>query len=155
MIVLKSRMNNLKKRIMKILDQIMRWDFGKSEPETVNREFGMTLAEYQGRAHQTSLPINTLLLTPNQVYAGLGLPNEAGEVGGLIKKAIRGDYGYDPADDEKFREKLAGEIGDCLWYVSEVARQFGFQLENIAKGNLEKLADRKSRGVLRGSGGDR
>lgn len=34
------------------------------------------LDEYQERSHQTALAINTFLLTPHQVYAGLGLGNE-------------------------------------------------------------------------------
>lgn len=76
-------------------------------------------------------------------------------MGGLIKKALRGDYGDDPANRLEFRLKLQGELGDVLWYLAEVCTQFGINLEDVAFGNIHKLKDRQGRGVLRGDGGDR
>lgn len=84
-------------------------------------------------------------------YVGLGL-GESGEVQGKIKKVIRDDGGV--VSDEK-RAAIAKELGDMLWYVSQTASEIGVSLDEIAEGNLNKLADRKSRGVLGGSGDDR
>lgn len=84
-------------------------------------------------------------------YVGLGL-GEAGEVQGKIKKIIRDDGGV--ISDEK-RAAIAAELGDLLWYVSQTASEIGVGLDDIAEGNLSKLASRKERGVLGGSGDDR
>ena len=84
-------------------------------------------------------------------YVGLGL-GESGEVQGKIKKIIRDDGGL--LSDDK-REAIAGELGDILWYVARTADEIGFDLDDIAQGNLDKLASRKERGVLQGSGDNR
>jgi NTP pyrophosphatase (non-canonical NTP hydrolase) len=56
--------------------------------------------------------------------------------------------------DER-REALARELGDVLWYLSQLATEADLDLETIAEDNLEKLLSRQERGVLRGSGDDR
>ena len=144
-----------------MMNKLKKWVSEKAGIEDAKRACAYALSktlglnDYQRRAHQTSLAINTFLLTPNQVYAGLGLGNEGGEVGGLIKKALRGDYGDDPANCLHFKQKLQAEIGDCLWYIAELSRQFDMDLEDVAFGNIRKLKSRQARGVLRGSGGER
>jgi NTP pyrophosphatase (non-canonical NTP hydrolase) len=50
---------------------------------------------------------------------------------------------------------LALELGDVLWYVSVLAGELGFDLQEVAKMNLQKLRDRRERGVLQGSGDNR
>lgn len=47
------------------------------------------------------------------------------------------------------------ELGDNLWYLSELADKLGLSLEEIAQENLDKLASRQERGVLRGEGDER
>jgi NTP pyrophosphatase (non-canonical NTP hydrolase) len=47
------------------------------------------------------------------------------------------------------------ELGDVLWFVSEMAYVLGLELEDIAQGNLQKLADRQQRNVLKGDGDER
>ncbi len=84
-------------------------------------------------------------------YLGLGL-GEAGEVQGKLKKIVRDDGGV--VTDSK-REALAGELGDVLWYVANLAGELGLGLEDIAQANLDKLNSRKERGVLAGSGDNR
>ena len=79
-----------------------------------------------------------------------GLAAEAGEVAGLISKGIRGDHmGMVSHDD------LVKEIGDVLWFVSQLATHMDIDLSEVAKINIAKLEDRKKRGTLRGSGDNR
>jgi NTP pyrophosphatase (non-canonical NTP hydrolase) len=85
-------------------------------------------------------------------YPALGLAGEAGEVAEHAKKAIRDDGG---AITDGRREQIARELGDVLWYVSQLASELGLELDAIARENLEKLFSRQSRGVLSGSGDHR
>lgn len=50
------------------------------------------------------------------------------------------------------RDALALELGDVLWYLRELCTRLGIRLEDVAAGNIAKLADRASRGVLSGEG---
>lgn len=84
-------------------------------------------------------------------YVGLGL-GEAGEVQGKIKKILRDDNGVVTWDKA---QAIAAEIGDLLWYAARLADELRFDLDWIAKQNLEKLSSRKERGVIGGSGDDR
>lgn len=79
-----------------------------------------------------------------------GILEEAGEVAGVFKRMLRGDYGPDIA-----AAKLMKELGDILWYVATVAADNDWTLEDVANTNLEKLASRKERNVILGSGDDR
>ncbi len=81
-------------------------------------------------------------------YLALGLTSEAGEVSGKVKKMIRDKT---PLDDFA-KLQMVSEIGDVLWYLSEMARQVGYSLEEVAETNLEKLTSRKARGKIGGSG---
>jgi NTP pyrophosphatase (non-canonical NTP hydrolase) len=82
-------------------------------------------------------------------YPALGLAGEAGEVAEHAKKAIRDDGGE---VTEERRAQISLELGDVLWYVSQIASELGLQLDVIARENLEKLFSRQDRGVLSGSG---
>lgn len=53
------------------------------------------------------------------------------------------------------REMLRYEIGDVLWYVSQLSAELGMTLEQVAQSNLDKLHDRKVRNQLAGSGDKR
>jgi NTP pyrophosphatase (non-canonical NTP hydrolase) len=85
-------------------------------------------------------------------YPALGLAGEAGEVAEHAKKAIRDEGG---AVSHDRRSAMAKELGDVLWYVSQLASELELDLDEIAKGNLEKLFSRQCRGVLNGSGDER
>ena len=47
------------------------------------------------------------------------------------------------------------ELGDVLWYISVMSSYLGISLDDVANTNVEKLASRKARGVLKGSGDNR
>ncbi|WKW85904.1 MazG-like nucleotide pyrophosphohydrolase [Gordonia Phage PhinkBoden] len=81
--------------------------------------------------------------------SGLG---EAGEIQGKLKKILRDDSGEITAEK---RNELAKELGDLQWYVARLSDELGLALGAIARGNLDKLASRKDRGVLQGSGDSR
>ena len=84
-------------------------------------------------------------------YVGLGL-GEAGEVQGKIKKVLRDQGGV---IDDGVRVAIMKELGDLMWYVARAASELSLDLDAVAYQNLEKLADRRERGVLQGSGDDR
>ena len=47
------------------------------------------------------------------------------------------------------------ELGDVLWYCASLADELGVNLEDVAKCNLNKLADRLNRCTIKGSGDKR
>lgn len=85
-------------------------------------------------------------------YPFLGLPGEAGEVAEQAKKMIRDDDGF--LTDGR-REKIIKELGDVLWYVAAICDEINVDLQEVARRNVEKLADRAERDVIRGEGDDR
>lgn len=76
-----------------------------------------------------------------------GLVEEVGEVMGVMKRRVRD--GWDSATVE---DKLVGELGDVLWYLSQLALAYGITMSEILAVNMMKLEDRKKRGVLHGEG---
>jgi NTP pyrophosphatase (non-canonical NTP hydrolase) len=109
----------------------------------------MLLSDYQTLSRRTATYPGA---GENIVYPTLGLAGEAGEVAEKVKKLLRDDGGV--MSDER-RAALAGELGDVLWYVAQVATEAGLELEEIAHANLDKLLSRQERGVLSGSGDQR
>ena len=83
------------------------------------------------------------------VYPTLGLVNEAGEVAGKIKKIFRDKGG---AIGDADREALKYELGDVLWYLTQICTELGLTLEDVAAANIEKLFSRLERGQIRGEG---
>lgn len=80
----------------------------------------------------------------------LGMCGEAGEAAEKVKKFIR-----DGVDEATFITGLSKELGDTLWYLSQVARYIGKNLSDIAIENLQKLESREMRGVVHGNGDNR
>lgn len=119
----------------------------------------MTPNEYQKAAHSFAS------YGDNIAYPFSGLAEEAGEANGKFAKFIRKHDGLNPLmaegwmsmreDCEKFTEDISKELGDVLWMVAEIATQFHLSLEDIMIGNIEKLTDRLSRGVIIGEGDNR
>lgn len=103
-----------------------------------------TLDGYQLKAMKTAIyPEKTALQ-----YLSLGLSSEVGEFNGKLAKWLRKDGEYP-------KEDIIDELGDVLWFVSELARLHNTDLSVLAQRNLDKLSSRQERGVLKGSGDNR
>ena len=123
-----------------------------SEKENKGLESLLTLNEYQSMALETAIYPEEFKV----IYPTLGITGEAGEVSDKIKKLIR-DKGYKGGliEDAKDREDIALELGDVLWYVATLAKDIGYNLEEIAILNYSKLQKRKEQGKIGGSGDHR
>ena len=88
----------------------------------------------------------------NTIYPALGLAGEAGEIAEKVKKVLRDNEGEWTADT---KAAVLDELGDPLWYITALAQDLGFTLQDVIDNNVSKLTSRKSRGVLVGSGDDR
>ena len=96
----------------------------------------LDFSAYQQAAARTG----ALIATDHPVvYPTLELANEAGEVAGKVKKIFRDRQGQITDAD---REALALELGDVLWYLSEICTRLGIRLEDVAARNIAKIADR-------------
>jgi NTP pyrophosphatase (non-canonical NTP hydrolase) len=103
----------------------------------------VTFDDYQAGAARTSAspwPERERLLVQT-----LGLCGEAGEVADLVKKAMW--HGRELTDTE-----LCKELGDVLWYLSDLATARGLNLADIAQANLDKLQQRYPDGFVLGGG---
>ncbi|GAC1590822.1 MAG: hypothetical protein NVS3B25_09630 [Hymenobacter sp.] len=65
----------------------------------------------------------------------MGLAGEAGEVVDLLKKV----QGHGKALD---KAALTKELGDALWYISNLADTYGIELADVAQENVKKLKKR-------------
>jgi NTP pyrophosphatase (non-canonical NTP hydrolase) len=101
---------------------------------------------YQEKAKETAIYPKT---EPSWIYPLLGLGGESGEIFEKLKKVIREDGGK--ISEEKLI-LIKKELGDVLWYLSTLSTELGLSFDEIAEENLRKLASRKERDVLKGSG---
>ena len=111
--------------------------------------YGITAGAYQIGACDTAIFPKEKALE----YLTLGLTGEAGEIANKVKKFIR-----DGASKEEYiakRVEIGYEIGDVMWYCAVLAEELDMNLGHIMEKNLEKLADRKKRGKISGSGDNR
>ncbi len=109
----------------------------------------MNFNEYQSEATKTAAYPN---IGNNIYYPALGLAGESGEVVGKISKIMRDDNGI-VTDESKL--KLEKELGDVLWYVSQLATELNLSLDEIATNNIRKLQSRKERNQIHGNGDNR
>lgn len=121
----------------------------------------MELNQYQEKAMSTCLPS-----CENLTYMLLNLVGEAGEFASKIAKAVRKETGimdgpnfyyYKYQDEgspssEALYEELKKEAGDILWQLSGLCSVMGWELEDVAQTNLDKLAARKAAGTIVGNG---
>ena len=109
----------------------------------------MDFKTYQKKARETAKYPN---LGSNNIYPTLGLVGEAGEVAEKVKKVIRDKNSI---FDEESKLAIKKELGDVIWYLSNLCTEFNFSLEEVALNNLEKLKLRAAKGKISGSGDDR
>ena len=109
----------------------------------------MDFKEYQEKSRKTAIYPEA---GNNFVYPTLGLSGEAGEVAEKIKRVIRDKGGK---MDEETRLEIQKELGDVLWYVSQIASELDLSLEDVAQLNIDKLYSRLERGKIQGEGDNR
>ena len=95
---------------------------------------------------------NDIRMDHSIVYPTLGLVNEAGELAGKVKKIFRDKGGLISEAD---RQALGQELGDVLWYLTQICTELDMPLEEVAAANLVKLFDRLERGKIHGDGDNR
>jgi NTP pyrophosphatase (non-canonical NTP hydrolase) len=110
---------------------------------SVNNKTRMTANEYQEFCQSVRLP------TADTEYALKNLVGEVGELFSLLAKARR------DGPKEDFRINTLKELGDIMWSVAIIARDYDFDLQSVMQGNVDKLSSRRDRGALQGSGDNR
>lgn len=138
----------------------------------------MELNQYQKQAMTTCMESSD-----NFAYMFFNLVAEVGELAGKVSKLIRKEeagiydndldiesqstpeeyekYSYDYCKnlreqrDKEYEFELMKEAGDILWQFSGLCSVMGWDLEDIAQMNLDKLASRKERGKIDGDGDNR
>lgn len=111
----------------------------------------MEFNEYQKLASRTAFfnkPDKDYIL----MILCLGIAGESGEILEKVKHLMRDDKGE--VTPER-RESIKKEIGDTLWYLSQLARELGISFDDIASANIAKLEDRAARKVLDSEGDNR
>lgn len=115
----------------------------------------MTNEEYQAATAKTAIyPAHNAI-----EYLSLGLASEAGEVAGKFAKLYRKNHIGAISDalkenflDDVNKEAIVYEVGDVLWFCSEMLSLLGYTLSDAMQMNIDKLQGRKERGTIEGSG---
>lgn len=101
--------------------------------------------QYQNLAHIDAPSYSTDLLLKE-----LGM--HVGDVQSAWAKSVRDNYGSINPEKEK---KIQLGLANTFWSVARIASNYGVDVLDILQSNIDKLYDRKSRGVLGGSGNNR
>lgn len=97
----------------------------------------MQVNEYQTLAMTTLNPeLNKRDVLINSV---MGLCGESGEAIDIVKKWMAHGHELD-------KDHLVRELGDIAWYLAEAATALDMDLEDILRGNIEKLQKRYPEG---------
>jgi len=112
----------------------------------------MDFNEYQKKALATDHSVGSDTVSAEFFAILLGFAGETGEIAEKFKKIYWHKSGKWDEEDKKL---LSKELGDVLWYVSSLATHLGITLNDVAKGNIEKLESRVERGVHLGNGDER
>ena len=96
----------------------------------------MTLNEYQKLAARTISPGMTK--TAKELHALHGMVAEIGEIHSLYQKIYQGH----PMD----AEHLKRELGDLLWFAAEICTAKGWNMDDVAAMNIQKLIARYPNG---------
>lgn len=144
-----ENIHKLTERIRKTLDSAgITVNEDEQEPFKVGQ---IGFDQYQDKSSETNMyPKEDMRLA-----LLLGLAEETGEVMGKYKKFLRGDLNKSPDKKAKLRGQIKDELGDVIWYVSQIAKEFNITFQEIIDHNIEKLQSRKERNVISGSGDER
>ena len=126
----------------------------------------LTLNEYQKKAMETCMPSSE-----NWSYMFLNLVGEVGEFASKVAKAIRKEKisvgwseTYEEANENnliptcnvfdwmEMEGELKKEAGDIMWQLFGLLSVMKWEANDIAWGNLDKLAARKDAGTIDGNG---
>lgn len=95
----------------------------------------MNATEYQKQAARTLIDAPGFDIDDDNMmilWNALGLAGEAGEVAEMVKKGILHQHGL-------FYEKMAKELGDCLWYIAALCTKMELDMGEVMAANIEKL----------------
>lgn len=95
-----------------------------------------TFSEYQMAAARTIR--EDMLQWETESHALHGMVAEIGELHSIYQKVYQGH--------EAQEEHLKKELGDLLWFVAEYCTANGWELEEIARMNIDKLMTRYPEG---------
>lgn len=95
----------------------------------------MEFNEYQKAANRTLFGTESVLTN-----LGLGLSSEIGQITYMMKQ-----YSFEGAKLD--RKVLTHEIGDALWYLSQIAEWADIDFEDAAIENLDSLNKRYPKNV--------
>lgn len=90
----------------------------------------MDFDEYQALAQRTANP--ELTKEEKQQNGFVGILGEIGEIVDLFKKHYYQGHELDPI-------RVAEELGDLAWYMTELCTGLGITLEDVARHNIKKL----------------
>lgn len=94
----------------------------------------MNITEFQRQSIRTMKVDEETLL-----HCCMGMAGEVGEVIDIIKKS----YFYGKDFDKK---KVEEELGDVMFYISNLATSLNISMENVLENNVEKLRKRYPNG---------
>ena len=69
----------------------------------------------------------------------LGLAGETGELVDMVKKALYHGHALD-------EQEMTKELGDVVWYVANLAKEYGIELLDVVRANIKKLHKRYPKG---------
>lgn len=106
------------------------------------------LAESVTEVMEAIGPLNTNSLATYERERVIEAFKRAGAICDAVKKQEFHSNPLTPTGVDKLRK----ELGDLLWYIAATASDFDLTLDDIAQGNIDKLAERYPDGFVKGGG---
>lgn len=99
---------------------------------------------------RTTTSFDPANVDPNLIpvlWAAAGLNAEAGEVIGVLEKAMRRGMSLN-----EVRDKVRDELGDTIWFAFAVANALGVRIDDIVEDNISKINRRIYLGQISSEG---
>lgn len=100
----------------------------------------MNIYEYEQAVIATS---NYKTSVESLFVVTVAMVGEVGEYANKIKKASF----KETLDNPFVVDDLKSELGDVLWYLTELCHQHGLSLDDVAMCNAKKVTERKNKGL--------